>query len=263
MPQITVNNARHHFRLEGDRGRPCLALIHPIGADHGIWDKAVPLLAQQFCVLRHDLRGHGASEVGDGEYTLDQLARDLLELTAALGFPNLVACGISLGGLVALQAALQAPGRVRAAVVCSAAARMAPPPGGWEGRARQALEQGMESMADGMVQRMFGATFRASGDAGVATCRNTFALMDARGYANACAVLRDADLTGDLPGIGQPVMVVSGRDDALMPVEAARFMAQALPLGRQLELPAGHFPPLEMPREFAAGVQDFIASVAY
>ena len=257
MPQINTNGTRVHFRLEGERQLPCLVLAHPIGADHGIWDKLVPLLTPQFCVLRYDLRGHGGSEVGVHEYSLAQLADDLLALTHDLGIERFIAAGISLGGLTVLQAALQAPERLAAVIVCSANARMAPPPGGWDGRAQQAFEQGMTSLADGMVQRMFSSSFKDSGDASVATSHNTLALMAPQGYANACAVLRDADLRPLLAQVTQPVLVVSGQTDPLVPPQVGESMAQALPKGRHISLPAGHFPPLEAAPEFAQALLQF------
>ena len=262
MPMLWANHVPHHYRLEGDRSLPALVLIHPVGADHGIWDKLVPLLTSQFCVLRYDLRGHGGSHVGSEEYQLPQLAQDLLALTEALGMHRFVVCGISLGGLTAMQAALLAPERVQAAVVCSAAARMAAPPGGWDGRAQQALEQGLTTLANGMVQRMFSAEFRASHDASIATCHNTLALMEPQGYANACAVLRDADLVADLPRIQCPVLVVSGQSDPLFSAETAQAMAQAMPRGQHLPMAAGHFPPLEQSAAFAKALRDWSTSPA-
>lgn len=258
MPQIIANGASLHFRLEGDRQLPCIVLVHPIGADHGIWDKVVPLLTPQFCVLRYDLRGHGGSEVGEHEYSLTQLASDLLALTSGLGIERFVAAGISLGGLTVLQAGLQAPDRLAALIVCSANARMAAPPGGWDGRAKQALEQGMTTLADGMVQRMFSSSFKERSDPSVATCHNTLALMDPQGYANACAVLRDADLQDQLIQITRPVLVVSGQADPLIPPQVGEALAQALPRSRHVSLSAGHFPPLEAAEEFVQALLQFV-----
>ena len=182
------------------------------------------------------------------------LADDLLALTQALGVEQFSVCGVSLGGMVALQSALQAPGRISRAVVCSTARRIAPPPNGWDGRQRAALEGGMAPLADGMVARMFSAAWRASHAPAVASLRSVFERTDPAGYAGACAVLRDADVGSGLARVIAPTLVVSGEDDPLCPPAAARQLANGLAKARHLLLPGGHFPPLEAACEFAEAV---------
>jgi 3-oxoadipate enol-lactonase len=251
MPQTLVNDARLHYRLEGDPALPAIVLVHPIGADHGLWDRVVPLLTEWACVLRYDLRGHGGSEATPGEYTLELLASDLLALATHVGFERFMAAGVSLGALTVLQAAAHAPNRVRAIALCSAAARIPPPPGGWEGRAQLVRERGMAPLGPPMVERMFSAGFREAGHAAIETLRTTLLRMDPGGYASACAVLRDADLSAELPRIAQAAVVISGAQDPLTPPAAGVVMAQALAAGRHEVLQGGHFPPLESPVEFA------------
>lgn len=257
MPQITVNGARHYYRLEGSPKLPALVLIHPIGADLGLWDKVVPLLSDVFHILRYDLRGHGGSAATAGEYSLDMLAGDLLSLTTALDLNTFAVSGVSLGGMTALQAAASAPDRIKAVAVCSVAAKMHPPPGGWDGRARQALEHGMAPLAGPMIERMFSQPLREKQDPCIETLRTTFLQMDPQGYASACAVLRDADLAPGAARVKQPVLVVSGELDALVPPAVGKELAGALLHARQSVLACGHFPPLEMPQVFSDLLKEF------
>lgn len=257
MPQITVNGARHYYRLEGDLSLPPIVLVHPIGADLGMWDKVAPLLASRFCVLRYDLRGHGGTEATEGEYTLKMLSRDLRALTAGLQMEKFILCGVSLGGMTALRTALDTPASVRGVAVTSAAPKLNPPPGGWDERARHALAKGMDSLAGPMVERMFSESFRGTRDACVETTRNTFARMDPAGYASACAVLRDTDLTSELPQVSVPALVISGANDPLVTPQVGAEMAAAMPGARQVTLACGHFPPLEAAGEFAKVLEEF------
>jgi pimeloyl-ACP methyl ester carboxylesterase len=119
MPTILVNDARHYFRLGGRPGSPRLVLVHPVGADHSLWDKVVASLTRHFQVLRYDLRGHGGSDVTPGEYSVDLLANDLLTLTTRLGWERFALCGLSLGALTSLQAAALAPGRIESLMVAA------------------------------------------------------------------------------------------------------------------------------------------------
>ena len=100
MPFADSEGCRIYYRLEGLPGRPLLVLGHSLGADHGMWDPQMPALLTRFQVLRLDLRGHGASDVPAGDYTMAQLAGDVLAAVDA-DWPRAFAyCGLSLGGMI-------------------------------------------------------------------------------------------------------------------------------------------------------------------
>jgi pimeloyl-ACP methyl ester carboxylesterase len=65
-----------------------------------MWDPQMPTLLRYFPVLRLDLRGHGASEVPAGDYTIDQLGRDVLATVDATGHFRFAYCGLSIGGMI-------------------------------------------------------------------------------------------------------------------------------------------------------------------
>ena len=230
-------------------------------ADHGLWDKLVPLLTPWACVLRYDLRGHGGSETTGGDYSLRLMSADLLALTAAVGFEQFTAVGVSLGALTVLDTAARAPGRVRGVALCSAAGRIAPPPGGWDGRAQAVRDKGMEPFAQPMVERMFSASFRESRDPSIETTRSTFLRTDPEGYASSCAVLRDTDLVASIPAVAQPALIVSGEEDVLTPPSAGKAIADAMAGARHAVLPGGHFPMLERPNELAGLLRDVFGNL--
>jgi 3-oxoadipate enol-lactonase len=258
MPVLRINCLRHYFRLEGPSNGLPLVLTHPIGADHSVWDAVVPELPQ-FHVLRYDLRGHGGTAVADEPFTLAQLADDLLALTQALGIARFSVAGVSLGALVAAQAAATAPGRVRRVVLCSTAARLPGPPGGWDGRARQAVAQGMAALAPGMMARMFQPGWLTQGEPLARTLEQVFRHTDPAGYAAGCAVLRDADLRSVLPDVRAPTLVVTGVLDALLPPVASQRLLAAIPHSRGQRLPTGHYPMVEQPQHFAEALTEFLA----
>jgi len=84
MPFITLNSVRHYYRLEGVEGNPVLVLSHSIGTDHGMWQPQMADLLRHFQVLRYDTRGHGASDSPAGEYSVEQLGRDVHALADRL-----------------------------------------------------------------------------------------------------------------------------------------------------------------------------------
>lgn len=227
-------------------------LVHPIGADHSLWDLVVPYLLPHFQVLRYDLRGHGGSEATPGEYSIEGLANDLLEIATAVGWSEFSVCGVSVGGMTAAKAAALAPERIKKLAICSAAPHMHAPPGGWDARAHTARTSGLETLAGPMVERMFSGAFRATGNPHIETLRTVFLSTDPAGYASTVAVLRDADLVDALPAITASTLILTGKADPLVSAAAGIAFKEGITGARHEEIDAGHFPPVEAPERFAA-----------
>ncbi|MFN9154705.1 MAG: alpha/beta fold hydrolase, partial [bacterium] len=91
---------------------PVLVLIHPGMGSAERLQAWVPHFAREYRVVRPDLRGHGRSDAGlDQPLTLERLGLDLLELFDHLGIAQAHVMGSSAGGIIAMDAALQAPSR--------------------------------------------------------------------------------------------------------------------------------------------------------
>src|ERR1700757_1021023 len=112
MPFVSVDNTRLYYRVEGRPESPALFLSHSIGADHGMWVQQAEALAPSFHIVRCDVRGHGASDVPPGEYSMERLGRDVLAVADALNIPKSALCGLSLGGGIAQWVATHAPERL-------------------------------------------------------------------------------------------------------------------------------------------------------
>jgi 3-oxoadipate enol-lactonase len=102
---------------------PALVYLHSLGAELRIWDGVVARLPR-YGHLRVDLRGHGASEVPAGDYTIAAMAGDVLAALDALHVERVVAVGISVGGQVALRMALAQPDRIVGVVALDTGARI-------------------------------------------------------------------------------------------------------------------------------------------
>jgi len=98
---------------------PLLVLLHGMGIAHRMWRPQIEALSKQFCVIAPDLPGFGDSP-RTGPFSLIQASREVASLIEQQS-PDLTAhvCGLSLGGLVALQLALQRPQRVKSLFLAS------------------------------------------------------------------------------------------------------------------------------------------------
>ena len=248
-----------NHRFDGPDGAPVLVLWHSIGADLTMWEPQVGPLAKKFRLLRCDSRGHGASPVPAGPYTMDDLGADLVELTGALGVERFDLCGLSMGGQVGLWMALHKPKKLRRLIIANTAARLGTREL-WDARIAAVKRAGMPAIVDGALDRFFAAPFRARAPAVVARIREVFLATPATGYMASCAALRDFDAREALRTIRVPTLVIGGNADVATPPSDAKFLAENIPGAGLALLSAAHMSNLEAPESFTAAVNQFLAN---
>jgi 3-oxoadipate enol-lactonase/4-carboxymuconolactone decarboxylase len=259
MAFATRDGVRLYWRAEGEPERPALLLLNSIGTDLGLWDRVVPHLTPDFRVLRMDTRGHGASDAPGGDYDLAMLAADARAVLDAAGVARARICGVSLGGMVAMRLALDAPDRVEGLVLACTSAAMDRE--AWETRRRTVLEGGLAAIEQMALERFFSDHFRRTHRAEVETVRQGLRTLDPQGYAGCCAAVRDMDLLAVLPGVQVPTLVLSGARDVSTPFEGhGSKIRDAIPGAQTVVLDTAHLACLEAPLDFAAAVRRFFAA---
>ena len=225
-----------------------------------MWAPQMADFLDYFQVLRYDTRGHGASEVTPGEYSIEQLARDVVGLADALKITRFVFCGLSLGGMTGQSLALNAPERLAALVLANTSPRSNAMPS-WDDRRLAVLEKGMAPLLEPAMQRWFLPETLAKGDPYVGTMRATFLATDPVGYAGCCAAIRDMDHTPMLSKITTPTLVIAGDQDVATPWAGhGDVLAREIPGARSVRLRAAHLSNVDQPRSFTAAVLDFALS---
>src|SRR6266545_3198839 len=150
MPFVSRDGVRLYWRSDGDPARPALLLANSLGADHALWDPVVPALMRHFRVLRFDMRGHGASDVAPGEYTIEMLARDALAVADAGGVARFCYAGISLGGMIGQWIGANAGDRVLRLVLSNTSAKL--DPSVWDERIAKVRFGGTAAVVDAVMQ---------------------------------------------------------------------------------------------------------------
>ncbi len=258
MAFVSIDGIRLYYRLEGVEDRPVLVLSHSLGCDHGQWDPQVPFLLTRFRVLRYDLRGHGASSVPPGEYSIERLARDVMDLAAALEIPRFAFCGLSLGGMLGQWLGANAPESLTRLVLANTSPKMQNP-AAMEERRRTVLAHGMSAVSEAVLGRFFTESTRAAGWPHVGTTRATLLATDPVGYAGCCAAVRDLDQVALLPRIAVPTLVIGGDYDQSTPWEGhGAVLAASIPGASQVRLPTAHLSNLEEPQRFTSALLDFL-----
>ena len=106
------DGCRIAYRWDGPQDAPVLVLANSIATTLHMWDGQIAALTAHFRVLRYDLRGHGDSDAPAGDYSMDRLGRDVLELLDAVGVLRAHFLGLSLGGFVGQWLGIHAPERI-------------------------------------------------------------------------------------------------------------------------------------------------------
>jgi 3-oxoadipate enol-lactonase/4-carboxymuconolactone decarboxylase len=258
VPFVEHNHARLFYRLQGQDSKPVLVFSHSLGVDHGQWDQQTADLLPHFRVLRYDLRGHGASDAPDGDYSIELLSRDVLAIADHLGIERFAFCGLSLGGMIGQWLAASTPDRLTHAVLANTSPRFADP-GPMEARRKTVLESGMSAIADAVLGRFFSPGPLSANPPHVASTRRTLLDTNPTGYAGCCAAIRDMDQRALLPEIELPTLVVSGHHDVSTPwIGHGEVLASSIGGASVVHLPAAHLSNLERPRSFSAALLDFL-----
>lgn len=232
-------------------------LIHGLGTDRRIWLYQVPEFCSRVPTLTVDLRGHGRSSAPDGEWTVADMGRDIVRLLRQLGAEKANLVGLSLGGMVAQQFALDYPYATASLVLVDTIA--GPPPGG-DQPLREALAfieaQPMRAIAETRIAAAFT-------DAVDPVMRGHVieqaALNDKDNYLRAARATFSFNVRERLGEIAAPTLVVVGEQDRTFPMAWMEDVASGIRGARLVRLSgAAHISNMERPREFNRAVLDFL-----
>jgi len=265
LQKARVNGIDIAWRIDGaasDSAAPWVVLSHSLAADHRMWDPQMEALAR-WRVLRFDTRGHGASAVPPGDYTMDELADDALGLLDACGVRRCHFVGMSMGGMVGQQLALRAPGRVASLTLADTSSRY--PPAArpmWDERIALVRARGMDAVAPGTLERWFTPAFREREPDIVARIGAQIRATPVAGFIGCAHAISHIDLTARLAAIRCPTLVVVGADDPSTPVEMSEEIVRAIEGSRLEVLPgAAHLSSIEQAERFNELLRAFLASV--
>ena len=252
-----ANDVVLSYRLSGPETAPTLVFSNSLGTDYRIWDGVVDRLNGQFRTICYDQRGHGLSSVPLAPYSIADHAADLAGLLDGLGVDSAIICGLSIGGMIAQQLASDRPDLVRA-LILSDTAHAIGPRDIWDKRIEQVREGGLAPLADSVLDRWFGTTYRRDHHDQLAGWANMLSRVPPESYVGSCAALRDADLTDSTAKLTLATMCVCGSEDGPTPPDLVRSLAALIP-GSSFELieGAGHLPCVENAERFASLIVNF------
>ena len=265
MPFLRVRDVRLYYETHESPGsaahRPPLLLLHGLGSSTRDWQAQIDAFSQHRCVVVLDLRGHGRSEKPPGPYSLPLFAGDVADLLRQLGLGTetggVHVAGLSMGGMVALQLALDAPALVRSLVVVNS---------GVDYRARTPRQQRL------LWQRRLAFRLLSMRRVGKILGRRLFperpdlqqemadrwAQNDPGAYRATFEAIMNWSVRARLPEIEAPTLVVAADGDYL-PLSTYRTYTHRLPEARLAILKgARHAAPVEDPERFNEVLRSFL-----
>ena len=257
MPQLHVNDIDLFYEITG-QGQPVL-FIHGLGSSHNDWERQTPFFSRQYQVITFDLRGHGQSQKPPGPYTMSLFARDTAGLVNSLGAAPVHVIGVSLGGMIAFQLAVDHPELVQSLVIVNTGPELIPRTLNerWQVFMRFAVVRlfGMRKIGEVLGKRLFPKVDQAA-------VRQLFVERweknDPKAYIASMQAIVGWSVVDHLSVIDMPTLIMAGEND-YTPVSIKEDCVSKMP---QAELAvirnSGHATPVDSTEKFNEVVASFL-----
>ena len=249
----------HRTYGEGD---PVVLLHGATGSPESYWAPQIPVLCQHFQVILMQYPGYGAHEDDDERFSIPNTARALLALLDELALESVNLVGLSLGGAVSLQFALDHPQRVRRMVLADTLS------GVRTERFRRFLEYaligaiergGPDLMYDINAIFAFSERYLVESRAELEETKVGWRTVDVERYTAMLRSILEWSIDDRLPEIETPALVLWGSEDIELPRVYSERIATALPRAVMSVIEgAGHKSCSDLPDKFNKAVLTFL-----
>lgn len=244
---------------EGD----AVVCVHGLGGSSNTWTPLMPALARHR-VVRVDLPGSGRSQQAEGPLSMARYVESLVAVCSRLGITRAHWLAHSMGTIVVQHLAAAQPKLVRSAALFGAlAAPTDAARAGVRTRAAKARAEGMQEIAEALVQAALSADTRQRLPLAVAFVRESLMRQQGEAYARSCEALADAQ-AADVSLCKLPVLLVTGDEDGVAPPQVVRTLAErfhSATSARVAVLPrCGHWTPIERHEECARELREFLGA---
>lgn len=258
MAKFTCINGRVlHFLFRPGNGHLPIVFANSLGTDFRIWDEVIERLPEDATTLQYDKSGHGLSE--EGAVTISDHAADLAALMDTLGLAQALVCGVSVGGMIALELSLARPDLTVGLFLSNTGYKIGTYEM-WNDRIKAVNELGLEAMADDLLERWFSGNFWQNETVQIAGYRMMLSRTPAQGYASICAAIRDVELSNKIVSINCRTFCLAGSEDKATSPEVVAALADKIPGAMYHTIEGvGHIPAIEAPDTVAQHIREQMA----
>ena len=238
-----------------------ILLIMGLGVTSQMWHRTRLLLAKQFRTLAFDNRGVGQSDVPPGPYSIPLMASDAAAVLDAAKIESAHVFGVSMGGMIAQELALQNAKRVRSLILgCTSAGGPTAVRADQEAaqmlmaRGKMTTEEALEAPVPFIYDR---ATPRERIDEDIAIRRRWFPRPEA--YAAQLRGILAWESYSRISAVGVPTLVIHGESDRLIPPGNGRLIADRIPGAKLVMIPhASHLFVTDQPEASHNAILNFL-----
>lgn len=260
-----LNGVPFYYIDEGSHTAPSIIFLHGFPFSHEMWTNQINLLKKDFRAVAYDIRGHGKSYVGEGQFTIEHHVDDLIALLDYLKIEKTIIVGLSMGGYITLRALERNPQRFIAAVLCDTKSEADTN----EGKLKRfesikgVRDHGSEVFAEAFVKNVFAAeTFRTNPDAISLIKKIISATPPLSIVGTLLALAARTDTTPSLSNITIPTLILVGEHDVTTPPAQSYMMHEKIAGSEMHIIPkAAHMSNLENPEVFNRHLLAFLERV--
>lgn len=261
MPSIRINDLDVNYEIAGE-GQP-LVMIHGLGSSLRDWEMQVPEFSKHYKVVTFDVRGHGRSSKPRGPYSIPMFAKDAANLMRELDIVPAHVLGISMGGMIAYQLAVNHPELLRSLVAANCTPELLIQTFGerfqmWQ---RQLIVKfiGMRKMGEVLSQRLF---IKPEQDELRQIFVERWAENDPKAYLASTRSLVGWSVVDQLGELDIPTLIIAADGDYAFFGEKERYAAM-LPNAEIVAIEdSRHATPAEHPKSFNRAVLDFLSNIS-
>ena len=260
MPMISANGFDLH--VEDTGSGPPVVLSHSFLCSGDMWAAQVAALSPHYRIINIDLPGHGGSAHVTSPLSVEAMGDQIVAVLDHLGIERAVWAGLSIGGMIALPAALRHPERVSGLILLDshAGAESTYKKFKYGAMSIGANLFGVRPLLPSIMPLMFGASTRRTNPALVADWRARFAELHVPSILKVLdALVKRRSVVPRLGEITVPALVMVGEEDTTPPPPDAQEIAHGLPHATLVSIPkAGHLSTLEQPEFVNAEMLKFL-----
>jgi len=221
---------------------PTLVLLHGVGMNKSVWAPELNLMCENFDILIYDMWGHGDSDLPDGELALSDYTKQLVDLLAELEISSVFITGHSMGGLIAIDYALDYP------EICLGMCALNAVFNRTTAQSESVIKRSADLAAGGVtvnltdtLQRWFGDSGAHEFQAAENLAKNLLLEVNPLGYAKAYSVFANSDKVhvDRLSSLTVPALFFTADGDPNSTPEMSKAMAALAPHG-QAQVLEGH-----------------------
>jgi 3-oxoadipate enol-lactonase len=264
--KIQAGDLNVSYLDEGTQPGVPVIFIHGFPFNKVTWEEQVDLLKDNYRVLAYDVRGHGDSNPGVQQFSIQQFVTDLFLFMDALYIKKAFVCGLSMGGYIALKAVQQDPDRIAGLILCDTQCAADTE----EGKKKRSdtihavQASGVKQYAEDSVEKLLSKESLANKKQVVTGIEGAILHTPIETIVSTLMALAGRDETcSSLHLIKVPVLIMVGAEDKITPPEASQKMHELIPNSElQILESAGHVSNLEAPEIFNSHLQAFLKTAS-